>query len=65
MRQSYTFSKIQKAGFKIIRTDDLPSPRIKEWKSDSAWITVEKFGTKAERDRRFEELLQDAYTVTL
>ena len=65
MRQSDNFEKIQKAGFKIIRADDAPSPRIKEWKSDSAWVTMEKFETKAARDRRMQELLQDPHTVTL
>lgn len=65
MRQSDNFEKIQKAGFKIIRADDAPSPRIKEWKSDSAWITLEKFDTKAARDRRFAELLQEPSIVTL
>lgn len=65
MRQSDNFEKIQKAGFKIIRADDAPSPRIKEWKSDSAWITMEKFDTKAARDRRMQQLLQDPHIVTL
>ena len=65
MRQSDNFEKIQKAGFKIIRADDAPSPRIKEWKSDSAWVTMEKFDTKAARDRRMQQLLQDPHIVTL
>ena len=65
MRQSDNFEKIQKAGFKIIRADDAPSPRIKKWKSDSAWITMEKFDTKAARDRRMQQLLQDPHIVTL
>lgn len=65
MRQGNNFEKIQKAGFTIIRADDTPKPRIKEWKSDSAWITMEKFDTKAARDRRFAELLQDPHIVTL
>lgn len=65
MRQSDNFEKIQKAGFTIIRADDTPSPRIKEWKSDSAWVTMEKFDTKAARDRRMQQLLQDPHIVTL
>ena len=65
MRQSDNFEKIQKAGFKIIRADDAPSPRIKEWKSDSAWVTMEKFDTKAARDRRMQQLLQEPDIVAL
>ena len=65
MRQGDSFYKIHEAGFKIIRADDTPSPRIKEWKSDSAWVTMEKFDTKAARDRRMQQLLQDPQIVTL
>lgn len=49
----------------IIRADDTPSPRIKEWKSNSAWVTMEKFDTKAARDRRMQQLLQEPHVVTL
>lgn len=64
MRQSDNFGKLQRAGFRIIRADDMPSPRIKEWKSDSAWITVEKdFVTKAARDRRYMEILKDPLII--
>ena len=65
MRPTDSFYKIHEAGFKIIRADDAPSPRIKEWKSHSAWVTMEKFDTKAARDRRMQELLQDPHIVTL
>lgn len=65
MRPTDSFYKIHEAGFKIIRADDAPSPRIKEWKSNSAWVTMEKFDTKAARDRRMQQLLQEPDIVTL
>ena len=65
MRPTDSFYKIHEAGFTIIRADDMPSPRIKEWKSNSAWVTMEKFDTKAARDRRMQQLLQDPHIVTL
>nr|WP_320037163.1 hypothetical protein [uncultured Bacteroides sp.] len=50
--------KIIKAGFTIIRTDDTPSFRIKHKTKDVlSWVTLEKFTTKAARDRKFNELL--------
>jgi hypothetical protein len=51
--------KVIKAGFRIIRTDDQPSPRIKvKDKTSNEWHTLEKdFASKAARDRRFNELL--------
>lgn len=52
--------KVIKAGFKIIRIDDQPSPRIKvKDKTSREWHTLEgDFKSKAARDRRFNELLQ-------
>lgn len=51
--------KVIRAGFRIIRTDDQPSPRIKvKDKTSNEWHTLEKdFKSKAERDRRFNDLL--------
>lgn len=51
--------KVMKAGFRILRKDDQPSPRIKvKEKGNYEWKTLEKaFASKAARDRRFEELL--------
>lgn len=51
--------KVIKAGFKILRADDQPSPRIKIKDSTSLeWHTFEKdFKSKAERDRRMALLL--------
>lgn len=64
MRQADNFQKLKDAGFKILRSDDTPSPRIKEWESDSAWRTLEKFDTKAARDRQLESLLKDPRIIT-
>lgn len=53
------------AGFTIIRCDDQPSARIKyKWKGILSWKTLEKFPTKAERDRRFIELLKDQMIIS-
>jgi hypothetical protein len=50
--------KVIAAGFTIIRCDDTPSPRIKfKGKGTHEWATLEKFETKASRDRRYKELL--------
>jgi hypothetical protein len=52
--------KVMAAGFKIIRPADFPSPRIKvKTHLSREWSTLEKFDTKAARDRRFDELLED------
>ena len=52
--------KVINAGFIIIRCDDSPNPRIKV-KGDAVceWRTLEKFDSKAARDRRFKELLKE------
>jgi hypothetical protein len=51
--------KVINAGFTIIRCDDTPSARIKfKGKGSHEWTTLEKFTTKAARDRRFAELLE-------
>lgn len=51
--------KVINAGFTIIRSDDQPSPRIKYiGKDHHEWSTLEKFETKAARDRRIVELLK-------
>ena len=51
--------KVIAAGFTIIRQDDYPNVRIKHKKQGSHqdWVTLEKFETKAARDRRMAELL--------
>ena len=58
--------KVMAAGFRIIRKDDYPQPRIKTKTKEkgSDWRTLEKFGTKAARDRAFEEMLKDNMTIS-
>ncbi len=53
--------KVLSAGFRIIRCEDYPTPRIKERAGqNAAWVTLEEdFPSKAARDRRFKELLKD------
>jgi len=56
--------KVMAAGFRIIRTDDQPTPRIKVKENGNyEWRTFEKFETKAARDRRFKELMKDEKTI--
>lgn len=52
--------KVIKAGFKILRPDDNPAPRIKvKDNTSSEWHTFEKdFKSKAERDRRLSYLME-------
>ena len=64
----HSLKKVLAAGFRIIRSDDTPAPRIKYLKyrasSDAVWVTLEDgFASKAARDRRFKELLKDKMTV--
>lgn len=49
--------KVMAAGFRIIRADDYPQPRIKfkDAKTEN-WKTLAKFETKAARDRSMEQL---------
>jgi len=52
--------KVIAAGFMLIRKDDQPNIRIKIKDCHSQeWRTKEKFETKASRDRRFNELLDN------
>lgn len=56
--------KVMAAGFRIIRTDYQPTPRIKVKENGNyEWRTLEKFETKAARDRRYKELMKDQMTV--
>lgn len=51
--------KVLKVGFTIIRAEDQPTPRIKHLVSYMTWATLEAgFKSKAERDRRFKELMK-------
>ena len=56
--------KVMDAGFRIIRKDDYPQPRIKAKIDGSEWKTLEKFNTKAARDRAFDEMLKDLMTIS-
>ena len=58
--------KVMKAGFSIIRADDYPSPRIKVLvNSCGDYKTLEDgFKSKAARDRRFKELMQEEHILT-
>lgn len=50
--------KLLRAGFTIIRKDDQPTPRIKVRSGHQSWSTLDKFETKAARDKRYKELLE-------
>lgn len=57
--------KVIAKGFKIIRCDDYPSPRIKvKDKQHPEWSTLMTFVTKAARDREFKELLRLSIIIT-
>lgn len=58
--------KVMKAGFQIIRADDQPNPRIKVLVDYCGnWKTLEgDFKSKAERDRRFKELMKESNILT-
>lgn len=57
--------KVLRAGFIIIRKDDNPSPRIKARQTEKTdYRTLEKYATKAERDRAFARLLSDEKVIS-
>lgn len=57
-------NKLIKNGWKIIRKDDYPEPRIKiATGSNGSWSTLEKYKNKAERDRMFKVLLTADKTI--
>lgn len=66
-------NKVLRAGFRIIRADDHPTPRIKEYRmhlvdgekyvSNGDYYTIEKFETKAARDRAMKIMLLDERTI--
>lgn len=59
--------KLLEAGFTIVRTQDVPPTikilTLKTGAGDTSWRILEKFDTKAARDRRMAELLLDDKTV--
>lgn len=56
-------TKVLNAGFTVIRTADYPDISIKKLKSSGVWVKLESFPTKAARDRKFKEMLKDAFTI--
>ena len=61
-------TKLLDAGWRILRCDDTPNIRIKVYSRGKAlnadWRTLEVFPTKAARDRKFRELLEEPQTIT-
>jgi hypothetical protein len=56
--------KVIQAGFTIIRADDQPNVRIKAKNERyKDWATLEKFDTKAARDRYMAELLKNPLVI--
>jgi hypothetical protein len=56
--------KLIKAGYTLIRQDDNPCPRIKIKDGQSyEWRTLEKFDSKAARDRKLKWLLTSEKTI--
>lgn len=56
--------KVINAGFTIIRSDDQPAPRIKfKGLGSLEWKTLEKFSSKAARDRKMCTLLQMEHII--
>jgi hypothetical protein len=57
--------KVIKAGFVLIRADEYPTIRIKIKDGKSMeWRTLEKFETKAARDRKMRDLLKSDMIIT-
>jgi hypothetical protein len=57
--------KVIAAGFTIIRADNQPNPRIKVKDAQHReWATLDKFETKAARDRQMAELLKSPHVIT-
>ena len=69
--------KLLRAGFRIIRSEDSSgTPRIKEllfhtdgklgvnFVSQADWYLLEKFPTKAARDRAMAKLLEDDHVIS-
>jgi hypothetical protein len=60
-----SMEKLMQAGYTFIRTDDQPNIRIKyREKGSGDWKTLEKFDTKAARDRKFSQLLDLSLFIT-
>lgn len=63
-----TNAKLIDAGFTVLRPGETRQPVIKKCVQSSglgdiAWVVMEKFPSKAARDRRLNELLEDPMTI--
>ena len=58
-----SMDKIKAAGFVIIRREDHPSVRIKQYTGNGCWKTLENYLTKTSRDRAFKELLTESKII--
>lgn len=63
-----TNAKLIDAGFTILRPGETRQPVIKRCVpsgglGDTSWVVMEKFPSKAARDRRLAELLEDPMTI--
>lgn len=65
MSGSDNYEKLKAAGFVIVRPDDQPKVRIKQWVSDGAWKTLENYSSKVARDRALAKMLENPRTVCL
>ena len=62
--EKLSVEKLLKAGYIFLRKDDgygneKSIPKIKYSEKFGVWCTFQKFATKAARDRRIQELLQE------
>jgi len=57
-------AKVIKAGFTIIRCDDYPQIRIKIKTGSHEFKTHETYLTKAARERTFNKMLEDPFTIS-
>lgn len=64
----HTNAKLISAGFTVLRTGETKQPVIKKCvvssgAGDTTWVVMERFNSKAARDRRMAELLEDPMTI--
>jgi hypothetical protein len=59
-----SMEKLMEAGYIFLRSDDSPNVRIKyRQKGSGDWKTLEKFETKAARERRLNQLLDSSMYI--
>ena len=64
----HTNAKLIDAGFTVLRPGETKQPVIKKCvvssgHGDTSWVVMERFPSKAARDRRMAELLEDSMTI--